>query len=237
MSPFGLPKLPGIGESPLSAAGNFIKESIGSIKKLAKDIDDGLGTIDGELSKIGKLDAGSPDEPRQSISEGGVSDDSTYRFQLDLLIDNLADLETIHLPNKGRINGDACDCITKHARILRAHAKETIPIATRQGKGGRIFAEIAKVADHLMTIGTKQAVESGRYDDEYLSQSGAVSNYRKQLEDLLGQSHTSYAVQCATCPSTLNLKEFIDKRNTAEARRESGVDKKAEVTSETEAEQ
>jgi hypothetical protein len=214
MSPFGLPRLPRIGESPISAAGGFVKSTISDIKKLAEDIDEGLGTIDQELTSITREKIPEQTESQEPQQENFVSDDSTYRFQLDLLIDNATDLETVHLPNKGRINGASCDCISKHARILRAHAKETIPIASRQGKDTIFFSELAKFADHLMQIGTKEAVESGQYDDEFLEKAGVMSRYRKKLEDLLGHTHVSYSQQCATCPSTLDLKAFIKKKET-----------------------
>lgn len=233
MSPLGLPKLPGIGESPFSVAGTFVKDSIGGIKKLAKDIDDSLGTIDSQLSHIGKLDEEEPAKPVEPAPVDYVSDDSTYRFQLDLLVDNATDLETVHLPNKGRINGQSCDCIAKHARILRAHAKETIPIASRQGKNSHIFAEIAEFADKLMLIGTKEAVESGQYDEEYLDQAGAMSNYRKKLEELLGQAHVSYSEQCENCPTTLNLKAFAEKKQAAAARKTAKAAEKAAAITET----
>ena len=218
MRPLGLPKLPGIGESPFSVAGNFVKESIDGIKQVAQSIDASLGTIDTELSNVGG--------PEEETSEGagmsttdGVSDDSTYRFQLDLLIDNATDLETIHLPNKGRIAGKPCDCIAKHARILRAHAKETIPIASRQGKDSLLFGDLATVADHLMLIGTKEAVESGQNDQAYLQYAGVMSSYRKQLESLLSQAKTTYSEQCKTCPTSQKVKALIEKR------RQSGMDR------------
>jgi hypothetical protein len=219
MTPFGLPKPPGLNESPFSVAGNLVKGTIGGINKLASDIDESMGVIDKELSQIGKPKGGSTDKDAETSTPDAVSDDSTYRFQLDLLIDNATDLETVHLPNKGRINGQSCDCIAKHARILRAHAKETIPIASRQGKDSRIFAEIATIADNLMQIGAKTAVESGKYDDIYLDQAGIMSTYRKKLENLLGQAHTSYATQCKDCPTTLNLKAFIEKRKATDAKK------------------
>jgi hypothetical protein len=233
MSPFGLPKLPGIGESPFSVAGNFIKDGLNGIKKVTKDIDDSLSSIDAELSKIGKIEDEEPTESRESSPPDYVTDDSTYRFQLDLLIDNATDLETVHLPNKGRINGQSCDCIAKHARTLRAHAKETIPIASRIGKDTRVFSELASLSDQLMLIGTKEVVESGQHDEEYLEYAGVMSRYRKSLEDLLGQVSVSYSEQCKDCPTTLNLKTFIEKRKQADVKKTNKAVEEATVSTDT----
>jgi len=233
MSPFGLPKLPGIGESPFSVAGNFVKDGLNGIKKVTKDIDDSLSSFDSELSKIGKFGDEEPTESAESSPPDYVTDDSTYRYQLGLLIDNATDLEAVHLPNQGRINGQSCDCIAKHARILRAHAKETIPIASRIGKDTRVYAELASLFYQLMTIGTKEAVESGKHDQEYLEYAGVVSNYRKQLEELLGQAHISYTEQCKDCPTTLNLKTFIEKRKKEASKKSTKAVEEATVTTET----
>lgn len=212
MCPFGLPKLPGIGESPFAVAGRTVKGGIDGVKQLADDIDSSLGTLDRELERVTKpLNPEKTANP-QDTGVDYVSDESTLRFQLDLLIDNATDLETIHLPNKGRINGNPCDCIAKHARILRAHAKETIPIAARQGKDSRVFDELASLASHLMEIGTKEMVMSGEHDEEYLQQAGLVSSYRKQLETVLGQTRTTFKEHCKDCPTTLSLKEFVKQK-------------------------
>ena len=217
MAPFGIPKPPGIGESPFSVAGRTMKDGINGINKLASDIDEALHNIGRSVDSIDDTINGNQAESVEPTQIEGVSDDSTYRFQLDLLIDNATDLETVHLPNKGRINGEPCDCIAKHARILRAHAKETIPIASRQGKDSTVFSELAEFGDKLMKIGTKEAVVSGEYDNEYLELAGTMSQYRKKLEVLLGQAHTSYSTECKNCPSTLDLKAFIKNKQTAAA--------------------
>ena len=233
MSPFGLPPLPKLNESPIKGLGDLAKKGIQDIKQFANDIEEGIGNIDKELSQISRKALPAKIEKKESGQDAYVSDDSTYRFQLDLLIDNATDLETVHLPNKGRIGGKPCDCIMKHSRILRAHAKETIPIASRQGKESRIFAELSTLADHLMEIGTKEAVESGQYDDEYLKQAGVMSNYRKKLEDLLGQAHTSYAEECVNCPTTLSLKAFAEQRKQAAGKKSTGAVEETGVNTET----
>jgi nitrogen fixation-related uncharacterized protein len=84
-----------------------------------------------------------------------------------------------------------------------------------------------------MSIGTKEAVESGQYDDEYLRQAGVMSNYRKQLENLLGQAHISYTEQCENCPTTLSLKAFAEKRKQAPGKPSAKAVKEATVSTET----
>jgi hypothetical protein len=233
MAPFGLPPLPKLNESPIKGIGDLAKKGIQDIKQFATDIEDGIGNIDRELTQIAREAPVAKTVKQGSEPEAFVSDDSTYRFQLDLLIDNATDLETVHLPNKGRINGQSCDCIAKHARVLRAHAKETIPIASRQGKNSHIFAEIAEFADKLMLIGTKEAVESGQYDEEYLEYAGVMSRYRKKLEEILGQAHTSYTEECKNCPTTLSLKAFAEQRKAAVGKKNTGAVEEAAVNTET----
>ena len=133
----------------------------------------------------------------------GISDASTLDYQIDRLVDDLQHLETEHLPAKGRIANQPCDCIAKAARDLRRHALETIPIASRQSKDAQLFSELASRADHLIEIGNLEAVNSGNYDEEYLRQAGQISSYRKQVEKM----------RCGTCGEALKtLKEHMEKR-------------------------
>lgn len=141
-----------------------------------------------------------PEAPPQLESEWGVaekgtpgasiSDKGTLLYQIDRILDDLQHLETEHLPARGLIDDTACDCIAKAARDLRRHALETIPIASRQEKDAEIYSELALLASHLMEIGTSEAVKSGRYDNEYLTQAGTISQYRKQIQALLSELKT-----------------------------------------------
>jgi len=148
-------------------------------------------------------------ELSEASSLESVSDESTLKYQLELLVDDLQHLETEHLPNKGRIEGKACDCIAKAARDLRRHATETIPIASRQGADPKIFAEIAQVANYLKEIGTADMVKSGRYDDEYLAQAGIISSYRKAVERMLTELKGGSTSGCEGCPTTESLREYL----------------------------
>jgi hypothetical protein len=89
---------------------------------------------------------------------------------------------------------------------------ETIPIAARQGAEAKIFMEIAQWANHLIDIGNLTSVQSGKFDDEYLSQSGTASKFRKRLEAELSELKKSHREECETCQSLTSLKEFIQKR-------------------------
>lgn len=117
----------------------------------------------------------------------GVSDQQTLIYQLDLMLDDLDHLEAEHLSSKGRIAGLPCDCIAKAARELRRHAKETIPIAARQGKHNSIYSEASLWAEHIMAIGTQEAVVSGEHDEEYLREAGTASTFRKAVERLYNE--------------------------------------------------
>lgn len=133
-----------------------------------------------------------------------VSEADTYKYQCDLILDELQHLEVEHLPNKGRIFGKTCDCIAKASRSLRRLAKETIPIAARAGKNPKLFDEIASWADHMMAIGTAQAVESGEYDEVYLQEAGTASAFRKQIQKELEG--------CTHCNDLNDLKKFLELR-------------------------
>ena len=110
------------------------------------------------------------------------------------------------------LQGAIHNCIAKGGRELRRHAMETIPIAARQGTDPEIFSSLAKWANHIMDIGTLDAVQSGEYDAEYLAQAGNASNIRKQLESMLAELRKTYKQECATCPSLTSLKDFMQKR-------------------------
>lgn len=137
-----------------------------------------------------------------------VSEAETLNYQLDLLLDDLAHLETEHLPQRGRINGKACDCIAKAGRSLRRHALETIPIAGRQGIDASIFSDLADRADRLITIGTAQAVTIGEHDGEYLSAAGELSLLRKSLETL----KSKVVASCEGCAIVKPVKQWLRDR-------------------------
>lgn len=146
-----------------------------------------------------------------------VSDEETLTYQFDLLQDDLQHLETEHLPSKGRIMGKPCDCISKAARDLRRHARETIPIASRQGKDAKFYSKLSDWAEGLIDIGGSDAVASGRYDSLYLREAGTASNFRKQVEQLRSGLTGQSAVRseetkkpgCQECAEIQSLKEFI----------------------------
>ncbi|MDP2660734.1 MAG: hypothetical protein Q8R28_08395 [Dehalococcoidia bacterium] len=120
-----------------------------------------------------------------------VTDQETLQYQLDELLDDLQHLETEHLPAKGLLMGKPCDCMSKAARDLRRHARETIPIAARQGKDPALFDRIAAWADKFVRIGTAEEVGSGRHTDEYLRGAGEASSLRKELNQ--------FAQNCKPC--------------------------------------
>lgn len=122
--------------------------------------------------------------PEVPLSPPGLQADS-LSYQLELLADDLDALATEHLPNQGKIQGKICDCLAKHGRELRRHARETIPIASREGKDATIFSEMVATGDRLIEIGTPAAVKTGLYNAEYLKLAGVVSNYYKQVDKML----------------------------------------------------
>lgn len=134
-------------------------------------------------------------------------------YQLDRILDELQHLETDHLPTKGRLDGVPCDCIAKAARDLRRHARETIPIAAREGKDTSMFSSIADEANYLMEIGTVDAVKSGQYDAEYLKHSGVISNFRKSVEKMLAEVKSGSSPGCPECEELRRLsRQWIERR-------------------------
>lgn len=208
------PKLP---PNPIRPLKGLIHEGVDQIHKAQDDIRSLTSELRGEEAEepTGQT-SGTRREPptsAESVEESGtetlspepsVSELTTYRYQLERILDDLQHLETEHLPAKGRIAGLACDCIAKASRDLRRHSLETIPIAARQGKDATIFSEMADLASHMVEIGTASAVKSGRYDAEYLEQAGIISNYRKQIETLLSE--------CKECDEMQDLAAFIRER-------------------------
>lgn len=155
----------------------------------------------------------------------GVTDSQTLAYQLDRLIDDILHLETEHLPNQGRIAGLPCDCIAKASRELRRHARETIPIAARQGKEAEIYSAAASWAERMMEIGSLEAVESGQHDQEYLREAGTASNFRKEFERLyselkseksqISEKKSEKSEQpCPECATLEELRSWLDKRRT-----------------------
>ncbi len=133
----------------------------------------------------------------------GVTDAETLQYQLEGLVDELSELESRHLPAGGKILGKSCDCISKHARAVRRLAKETIPIATRQGKDPKVYQAMVEWADEIAQIGTKAAVDSGQFKDRYPRESGNASKFRKALES---------GGDCPTCKEPKRLGQFLKDR-------------------------
>ena len=191
-----LPKLPNPAQIPelfdrITKGIDYASQLVEIVGKGVDKVADALGKEDRPpvATKERPLTKASPQtEPStQPETPPGVSDEATLKYQLDLILDDLEHLEVEHLPGQGRLNGEICDCIAKAARSLRRHAKETVPIASRQGEDPHLFSELTEWAQHLMDIGTIDQVETGKYDDEYLEQAGTASNYRKRVAPMFSR--------------------------------------------------
>lgn len=195
------------------------------IDKAGSLIDQGLSIIDKFNSKLDKFEAPvvqkeatqTTQTTQTTIHNTGTAVETTssseeprtLEYQLDLLLDDLSHLEE-HLPAKGKLLGTACDCIAKASRSLRRHARETIPIAAREGKGTGPFDAIALEADYLMGIGTLEAVKSGKYDAEYLSHSGVISKFRKSVDKMLAE-----VKECPECEEIRRLSQLFSETRKA----------------------
>jgi hypothetical protein len=221
-----LPKLPDLPDpekafSAIDKAGSVLGKGLEIIDQTAGRIDRFAVRID-PLSRyrsreIATEESTAEETPAEEApaeeASAGVSNEATLKYQLDLIIDDIEHLETEHLPGQGRLNGEACDCIAKASRSLRRHAKETIPIASRQGVDATIFSGMWSWAQHLMDIGTINQVLSGNYDTEYLEQAGTASNYRKQAERMLSEIGVSTGESCPTCEEAReSIRQFIAQR-------------------------
>jgi len=195
-----LPKMP---QNPLRRAVRDLRQGLNRSRQLVHDIAQELAPSSYGVSTSPPVETHPPKATTSPMYEG-VSDAETLAYQWERILDDLQHLETEHLPMKGRIGNRACDCIAKAARDLRRHALETVPIAARQGVSTGILDEIGEWAQHMISIGTLQAVNSGKYNDEYLRQAGIASKYRKEIERLKGE--------CRTCPTMVDLKKFLEDR-------------------------
>ena len=196
----GFPKFPPK-PNPAKAIGKFIRGGVEGMQGAVDEIDQAMREIGGSMPS--EIETERP-------SAESITDEETLRYQLDLIVDELQHLETEHLPMQGRIAGKPCDCIAKAARGLRRHAKETIPIAARQGKDTSVYSQMATWADGLMQIGTLDAVVTGEYDEEYLKQAGTASDLRKVFQKLLGEAKPKgFRETCEECGALEDLKSFI----------------------------
>lgn len=217
--PPGLPKPPWekLSYNPLDG----LREIIHDGRKIIKDAGSDIRSLAGEIKSNSHISTATvPDTEETSLPETqasvqtttvGVSDKETLKYQLDLILDDLHHLETEHLPAQGRIAGVPCDCIAKAGRSLRRHAKETIPIAARQGEEPELFSELASWAQQLMDIGTLDKVQTGEYDAEYLKASGVASNLRKKIEPMF--TSLGGDGECDTCAQAReSIKRFVEER-------------------------
>ncbi len=145
----------------------------------------------------------------------------SFDYQLDALLDDLQHLETEHLPAQGRLQGLPCDCIAKVARDLRRHARETIPIAAREGIDATIFSEMAAEGEHLIEIGTVETVRTGVYDAEYLKHAGTISNYRKAVESMRAELRQKGDRSCPECATLKELSRYMEYQRKQKERPES----------------
>lgn len=145
---------------------------------------------------------------KETTPVSGVSDAETLQYQVDNIVNELVQLETLHLPAGGRIMGKSCDCIAKHSRIIKALAQETIPIAARQGKDSGIYSQLAEWAKEMQKIGTKVAVDSGQFAERYRAESGEASKFRKAIES---------GKDCPTCGEPKRLSEFLKQKEAKDA--------------------
>lgn len=192
--------------NPMKEVGSVLREGIQSIQGAIDDIDSSMREIDG----------GTRSQPKAEETPASITDEETLRYEIDLVIEDVQHLETEHLPNQGRIAGKPCDCIAKAARDLRRHARETIPIAARQGKDPVFYRELASWADRLVEIGTLDAVASGEHDAEYLELAGAASQLRKEAERRRQEVRPKgFRETCQECGTLEDLKDW-GKRKAAE---------------------
>ena len=103
-----------------------------------------------------------------------------------------------HLTEGCKIASKACDCCVKAANRIEAYAKESVPIAARQGKDTEVYSKLAEWAKELKPLVTREAVNSGAYERRYPIESGNASKLRKTVEG-----------SCPTCADPKRLSEFL----------------------------
>lgn len=196
-----LPKLP----DPDSVLSVFDRAS--------NTIDKGLGFIDKIENKLGQFIGPEKTATQQSIpTKGkGVTDQQTLVYQLEHIVAPLRQLE-LHLAEGGKIMNVPCDCIAKAAIDVAIFSEETIPIAARQGQDTKIYIELASWAKHMQSIGSEEAVKSGKYEETYRAESGNASRFRKQVQAMLSELKAASSEECVMCEGVQTLKEHMEKR-------------------------
>lgn len=190
--------------NPIRMVGKVLRGGLQSVEGALRDIDSVVADINREVS---------PERSAPPAPEDKISDEETLRYQLEAIVDDLQHLETEHLPAQGRIAGKVCDCISKAARDLRRHARETVPIAARQGKDTALYSQVAAWAQEMVRIGTADMVASGQFDEEYLRQAGVASTLRKAFEGLAAEVRPKgFRESCAECGPVEDLREWLKRK-------------------------
>lgn len=107
----------------------------------------------------------------------------------------------------------ACDCCQKHAIDVEMFALETIPIASRMGIASSIFSEIAAWAKRIQDISSVRQIESGKFDEQYITEAGVVSTFRKSVDKMLTEVKTG--ADCPECEELRRLSRLISERRKA----------------------
>ena len=142
-------------------------------------------------------------QSRTASATPRVSDKDTLLYQLNHLLEPLRQLE-LHLSEGCKIMGVPCDCCQKSGFDIRTFAMETISIAARMGKPTTTYPEIATWASHIEEIGSPEKVESGDYDETYRKQSDTASQFRKQVQSMIGELKGE-----EDCPGCEEMRESI----------------------------
>ena len=82
----------------------------------------------------------------------------------------------LHLQQKCKINGKACDCCEKHPTVIEGLAEETLGMT-----GDKIYEDAIAWAKKVAPITTEEASRSGKYDKIYPSLAVEARNIRKQI--------------------------------------------------------
>lgn len=194
--------------NPMKEVGSVLREGIQSIQGAIDDIDSSIKGIDG----------GTRTQPKAEEAPASITDEETLRYELDKLLKEARQFE-IHLSEGCKIEGKPCDCCVKHAKDIRYFSQETISIASRMGRDPTIFKELADWARKIESISSVEDIESGKYDSQYLDESGTASRFRKELEKMRYEVRPKgFRETCQECGAIEGLKVAMERKRAGGAK-------------------
>ena len=199
-----LPQPPDFDENPIKAAGNIIRDTVGSVQQIARDIDDAVKGIDSEVQAL----------PRKSITP--IEEIASATVCLQCCRDHWSTIsgalsEALRF---GRSDGmTSKDVQGRIGLALDEHnMMERIDLAAQAIaglKGGE--KELAEWSLRSSRQLRHQIGEINTLEDLEKAAAGAAK-LREEYMTRYGKVRQSYAEECEECEAVQGLRSYIEKR-------------------------